>query len=324
MANPIPVAVSSSYLGIAKEATAGTGVTPTNYIPVLNPQDHDIVNYQFDEGLRGSLIKNYGVIAGTTESEFGWDGNVHTDAIGWPLAGILGDVVTTGASAPYTHTIGIKNNGQPKSYTLTDFYGVTQARQYAFQRFTELTLKYNADGLLTYSAKTIGAASTQVSAPTESYSALTAQPGWVVTASIAGASSLLYMSGEVALKRPATAIHVASGAQAPVAVFLGALEVTGKMSLIMPDDNELVRYLTNTQPAVVLSYTTGASSTTEVLTVQMTKCAYTNAQKNYGKDFVVLDVDITGNGNTTDVGATGGYGEVLVTVENALASGTYV
>jgi Phage tail tube protein len=324
MPNPVPVPVSSEYLGIAKEATPLTGVAATNYIPFTNPSPHDVVNYQMDQALRGSMVLNYGAIAGTTESEFGWDGNFHSDAIGWMLAGIMGDVVTSGASAPFTHTMAIKNVGQPTSYSITEFYGVTQARRYTGQKFSEVALKYNADGLLTYSAKTAGAMSTQVSAPTETYSALTAIPGWLATASIAGASSLLVETAELDFKRPVTVIHTSNGAQAPVAVFLGALEFTGKMTVIMPDDTELIRYLTNTQPAVILAYTQGASATTEGLTVTMTNCAYTDGQKNAGKDYQQLDITITGIANTTDVGASGGYGTPKLVLQNALASGTYV
>lgn len=324
MANPVPVAVSAEYLGIAKEATPLTGVASTAYIPYMAPAPHDKVNYQLDQGLRGSMVKNYGAIAGTTDSEFGWDGNVHTDTIGWPLAGIMGDVVTTGGSAPFTTVMGIKNVGQPTSYSLTEFYGVTQARRFAGQKFSEVALKYNADGLFTYSAKTAGAASTQVTAPTESFSGLQAIPGWLASATIAGAASLLVETAEIDLKRPVSPVHTLNGAQGPVAVFLGALEVTGKMTVVMPDDTELVRYLTNTQPTVSITYTKGASATTEVLTVQFTNCAYTDAVKNAGKDYQQLDITITGIANTTDVGATGGYGTPLITLENAIAASTYV
>jgi hypothetical protein len=38
-----------------------------------------------------------------------------------------------------------------------------------------------------------------------------------------------------------------------IQVFLGPLEVTGKITFIMEDDTELTRFLNNTQPAIVLT-----------------------------------------------------------------------
>src|ERR1700738_1279034 len=119
----MPNPTNRSFLGVAKEATKGTGVASTAYIPVktINPFDH--VMYLPDKGLRGSMVETYDEIAGPIYSELDIGGDAFPDTIGWPLAGILPDVATTGASAPFTTTFASKNtgDGQAKAYTLTDY-----------------------------------------------------------------------------------------------------------------------------------------------------------------------------------------------------------
>ena len=125
-----------SYVGIAKETTKGTPVAATDFIPVAKDslKPVDIIDPLYDQGLRGSNVMNYNYIPGRKRSNFDFGGAVFADTIGYALAGIMGDVATVGAAAPYTHTISLKNsltsttNTQPISYTLTDFYAVNVRR----------------------------------------------------------------------------------------------------------------------------------------------------------------------------------------------------
>ena len=117
-----------SYLGIAKEVTKGTPVSATDFIPVmkdsLKPQD--IIDPLYDQGLRGSNVLNYNYVQGRTRSTFDFGGAVFADTIGYALAGMLGEVATTGGSAPYTHEVTLLNSltsgtdTQPISYTMTE------------------------------------------------------------------------------------------------------------------------------------------------------------------------------------------------------------
>ena len=144
-----------SYLGIAKEATKGTAVAPTDFIAVAQSKIKpvDVIDPLYDEGMRGSLVKNYNYIPGRTRSTFDFGGAAFADTIGYPIAGLLGSVATTGASAPFTHTISLKNasttgaDAQPISYTLTDFYAA-ENRQYPACQFSDFSLKFSADGML--------------------------------------------------------------------------------------------------------------------------------------------------------------------------------
>ena len=319
-----------SYLGIAKEVTKGTIVAPTDFIPVakdsLKPQD--IVDPLFDTGLRGSNVLNYAYIQGRTRSTVDFGGAVFADTVGYGIAGLLGSVATTGASAPFTHTISLKNSltsdvdVQPISYTLTDFYAV-DVRSYPGCQFSDFSLKFNADGMLEYDTKTTGWASSTVADPTPSFSAILPTPVWRGTVSIGGSQVSTAMSGNIDMSRPVTPVYGISNTQNPYQVFLGPLEVTGKITFLMETDAELTRFLNNTQPAIVLNWSYGAGATAVQIQATISKGAYTAAMIERGEDFVQVSIDLNGQSTTTDAGSTGGFAPIKWVLQNAKASGTY-
>ena len=319
-----------SYLGIAKEVTKGTVVAPTDFIPVAkdNLKPVDLVDPLYDTGLRGSNVVNYNYIQGRTRSTFDFGGAVFADTIGYSIAGLLGSVATTGASAPYTHTISLENSltsdvdVQPLSYTLTDFYAV-DVRSYPGCQFSDFSLKFNADGMLEYDAKTTGWASTTVSDPTPTFSTVLPTPVWRGTVSIAGASVATAMEGNIDMTRAATPIYGISNTQNPYQIFLGPLEVTGSIKFVMENDSQLLNFLNNSQPAIVLDWAYGSGATQVQISATITKGAYTAAVIERGDDFVSVTIELNGQANTTDAGSTGGYAPIKWVLKNAKASGTY-
>jgi len=319
-----------SYLGIAKEVTKGTIVAPTDFIPVakdsLKPQD--IVDPLYDTGLRGSNVLNYAYIQGRTRATVDFGGAVFADTVGYGIAGLLGSVATTGASAPFTHTISLKNSltsdvdVQPISYTLTDFYAV-DVRSYPGCQFSDFSLKFNADGMLEYDTKTTGWASSTVADPTPSFSTILPTPVWRGTVSIGGASVATAMSGNIDMSRPVTPVYGISNTQNPYQVFLGPLEVTGKITFLMEADTELTRFLNNSQPAIVLNWSYGSGASAVQIQATISKGAYTAAMIERGEDFVQVSIDLNGQSTTTDAGSTGGYAPIKWVLQNAKASGTY-
>jgi hypothetical protein len=319
-----------SYLGIAKEVTKGTPVAPTDFIPVMKDslKPADIIDPLYDTGLRGSNVVNYNYIPGRTRSTLDFSSAVFADTVGYALTGLLGSVATTGSSAPYTHTISLKNSAvaaaddQPISYTLTDFYAAA-VRAYPGCQFSDFSLKFNADGMLEYDAKTTGFLSASASTPTPSFSTVLPTPVWQGTVSIGGAAVATSMTGNIDMKRNVTPVYGIAQTQNPFQVFLGPLETTGKITFIMEDNTELTRYLTNTQPAIVLNWAYGSGATAVQIQATLTKGAYTAAVIERGQDFVQVTVDINAQGNTTDAGSTAGFSNIKWVLQNAKASGTY-
>ena len=319
-----------SYLGIAKEATRGTAVAPTDFIPVMKDalKPVDIVDPLYDTGLRGSNVLNYNYIPGRTRSTVDFGGAVFADTVGYAIAGVLGSVATTGVSAPYTHTISLFNSlasggdVQPISYTLTDFYAV-DVRSYPGCQFSDFSLKFNADGMLEYDAKSTGFQSETVSDPTPTFSTVLPTPVWRGTVSIGGSAVSTAMTGNIDMTRPATPIYGISNTQDPYQVFLGPLEVTGKITFVMDNDSQLLNFLNDSQPALVFNWAYGAGASAVQIQATLTKGAYTTGVIERGEDFVQVTVDINAQSNTTDAGSSGGFSPIKWVLQNAKASGTY-
>jgi hypothetical protein len=318
-----------SFLGIAKEATRSAGAAPTpvaatDFIPVKNITPFDNIKYLTDEGWRSSMVANFGEVQGPIYSEFEFGGDVFPDTIGYSIAGVLGDYAKTGASAPYTHTMSVLNsgNGQATSYTLTDFNSYN-AREFAGAQFGSLEFKFSADGLLEYTAMAQGYGSVTDTTPTASFSTLAPTPVWVGTTTIGGTLSTKLTEGSVSIKRPLTPIFTVDGSQNPYQIFQGAVEVEGNLKLIMEDDTDLTRYLSNTQPSLALDFSQGTGGSLTQLLLTMTKAAFVVAKVDRSKDFVELDVNFKAVANTTDVGASAGYSPIKVTLKNAKSTALY-
>lgn len=319
-----------SFVGIAKEVTKGTAVVPTDFIPVAKDsvKPVDIIDPLYDTGLRGSNLVNYNYLPGRAHSTFDYGGSAFADTIGYSIAGLLGTVATVGASAPYTHTISLKNSqaaaadDQPISYTITDMYSAA-VRAYPGCQFSDFSLKFNADGMLEYDAKTTGWISASAATPTAAFSTILPTQVWKGTVSIGGSPVSNAMTGNIAMKRSVTPVYGISNTQNPFNVFLGPLEVTGSITFIMEDNTELTRYLTDTEPAIVLDWSYGAAAAAVQIQATITKGAYTAAVIERGDDFVKVTATINGMGNTTDAGSTGGQSAIKWVLKNAKAASTY-
>jgi hypothetical protein len=320
----MPKATQLSFLGIAKEVTPGTAVPSTNYIPVTQLTPKDSVTLLEDKGLRGAFVDVYDEIAANISATVDFDGNVHPDTIGFPLAGILGDVVTSGASAPFTHNFAVLNTGtgQPPSYTLNDNY-VAGNRQYAGAKFSELGFKFTDAGLLTYSAKATTFGSATATAPTQSFTTIPPMTGWQGVVQIGGITQAGVIDGEVTIKRAVTIINGIDGSQNPATLWSGPVQVDGKATLVMEDDTQLTNYLTNTRPAIDFNFTSGAGAAAVQLKLHMSKCAISAADVTRGKDYIEIPITWTALANATDIGASNGYSPIKVTIQNAIAAGTY-
>lgn len=321
----MPNPTFQSFVGIAKETVKGTAVAATAFIPVksMTPTDHQ--TYLPDTGMRGSQVSNYGQIASVTWAEYDFAGDVLPDTIGFPVAGILGDVTTVGAAAPYTHAAAVKNSGdgQPTSYTISDYNNIT-TRQMTACQFSDLSFNFTAEGLLEYTAKSVGNITTTTTLPTRSYTTVAPLAAWRGVMTLGGSADLTVLDGSCDIKRPVTAIHTVDGSPNPYRFWAGPVTVSGKLSVVAETEAQLLNYLNNTQPAIDISFQQGAGATSNGLLLHMSKAAYVTGQINRGKDYIAFDITYEAVANTTDIGTSGGYSPIKVTVTSALPASTYV
>ena len=324
----MPIPSNRSYVGIAKEVTRGTAVAPTASIPVTSITAHDEITQLEDTGLRGSMVDFFTAVPGQSWSTWDCSGIAYPDTVGYWLASVLPDVVTTGVG-PFVHTFAPLNTGsaQPKGYSIADYSGLgatSGARYFPGAGVSDLTFKYDAMGMLIYDVKTIAYPSSLVptAAPTKTFGTLLPTAAYIPTITIGGSVITNVQSGDIKISRPLTAIHAATGTVAPYNIFSGKVSVSGSMLVVAEDETELLRYLNSTQPSLDITFGAGSNAAT-ALTFHSTSVVYKPADVVRSKDYAEIQIAWKARGNVTDVGASGGFSAMKVSLTNAMPSGTF-
>jgi Phage tail tube protein len=309
---------------VTSQLTASLG--PTDYIPLTTIEPEDMYIPLDDKGYRGSVADVYNLVQGPAHSEFSIGGDVFADTIGYAVGGILGATDFTGGT-PNTHAFSVKNTSdtQPTSFTLYDYDAAT-TRGYASSRFTNLSFKFNNEGLLTWTAKATGMASGIVATPTPSFSTVAPLAAWIGVVTIGGTVVTTLIDGDFNIARPVNAIQTLDSTQHPYKIWASApVTVDGKLTFVMEDETELLRMINNTQPSLDILFSTGTGASQLAIQFHCTKAAYRTAKINRGQDYVQVDIGFNGLANTTDATAAGtGYSPTKVTIKNSKATGSYI
>lgn len=330
-------ATAKQFVGISKETVQGTPVAMTATIPIdkFDPEDKPV--WLDDKAIRGSMVAQYGRQQGVIKTDFSMSGPVFADTIGFLVGNILGDITTTGASAPFTHAISTLNSGQgqPGSHTFTHFQGPVAsvgARQYPGACLSELTLKWNAESqLFNYDAK--GSAWPSVipgAAPTSAPSTVVPIASWRAQLGIGGpatAGTLVktITDGEITIKRELEVVFTSQLAQSPYIIQRGEVSVAGKLNFVAADESPYLAMINNTQPQMQLVISNGLSAAAQLSAqVDCQLASYTTSKYDAGKAAVMYQVGFDAIANTTNAGTSGGYSPAKVTLINAIAAGTYI
>lgn len=102
---PGPLPVTPTVLGIAKEATPGTPTVATDFIPVTKLTGRRNIAELMDQGWRGSMAEDYGMVQGPWTGEINISGAVFADTIPYFLAALLGLVSTSAAPGAVATTL---------------------------------------------------------------------------------------------------------------------------------------------------------------------------------------------------------------------------
>lgn len=340
MATPVVYPSAKQFIGLAKEVTQGTAVTPiTATIPVAKFDPKAVFTWLDDKTFRGSMTEQAGLIQGVAIEE--WtisDSPAFFDTLPYFVNNILGDITDSGA-APVSHAMSTLNSGtgQPGSLTLVDWQGPPSAsnfaRVYPGACCSELVMKGNAEStMVLWSAKGLAWPSSVIgSPPTAATSADTPQAGWRTLMGLAGPASggtqvKTCREWEITIKRQLKAEYTLQGSQNPYVIFRGTVTVEGKLMFSVPaDESNTVTYLvSNTQPQLQLVTDNGlAAGSQRNLQIDTKKAAWLTSDINRGAEAVGYDVTFKGIDNSTNAGASGGLSPIMVTVLNNTAAATY-
>ena len=320
------LALQKRAVGIAKEVTKGTYAAPTFYLPIQTFTPVDVIDPLPVEYLAGNMAAQQQFIQWVKSSTVDVELDAYADALGWPIGGLLGDLTVTGAAAPYANAFSLLNSGQgqPTSHSVTDSYGATSPRAFTALQWTEVALKFTADGLVTCTAKAVALGSTTESAPTASYTSVLPLAAWNFIATINAVVTLAVTDVTVTITRKDDIIKGPNGTQSPLELFVGTCDVKWDVTALAdPSDEALLLYLNNTQPAMDMAATSGTGATEIGIQVHSSSVAVTTAALTPKGEYLEVVMSGTANATTTDAGASGGKSPVKVTLTSA-TNGGYV
>lgn len=116
-------------LGVAVEATRGTPVTPTYWMPRVTMSFFDRTESAREEQGMGNIADSDSIYVTMRMGEGDIEAQLYDYGLGYILTSLLGATPSSSAGPPYTHTYTLSQTNQPKSLTL---YWQDPDRSYIF------------------------------------------------------------------------------------------------------------------------------------------------------------------------------------------------
>lgn len=325
-------ATSSSYFAFTAEATYGTyraplGGSPNQWCPYKSPAPEDQFKYLDSTGLQGSMVQSYGEVQGVGAAVFQFDMDFFTDSTPGLFKAILGgsDTVASVSASVWSHTFSLLNNSastgnQPSSYSLTDFDGF-DTRGYPACILAGLDLKWQADGLITCTAKWIGNSSSVVATPSSGFSGYLPVPAWEIVTTVGGSPSSHVESGEINIARKTEQPYTGNQNQSPFQNFAGAMDVGFKLTCSAENDTEYNYFRNNTQPTLSWAITDPVNGYTFALNAG--DAAFTTGKPTRQKEYLQWDVSgkLVPNTSNGTSGGGGGSSPFYVVAQNNKSTG---
>jgi hypothetical protein len=219
-------------------------------------------------------------------------------------AGGLAIAHSSGAAVTTTtkHTFKQDPTQALPSYSLT-VYDTTQTLGYAGLKWTDLAIKIDPKGAVSFAPKGLSFAGATQSNATESYSTYPPSIGWTWTTTQNAVASTRGLTLDLTIKRAGEAINSSDGTQGPREIFVGALECDGTYKTIFENQTDLNLFLNYTQQSITATVITPVPFGGQSLAVIMSKSGWTTGKRDLGSNYVQADFNLSGIYNATDGGA---------------------
>lgn len=258
-------------LGIAKEASRGTPVAPTYWIPFAKMSFVDSVETAPEEQGLGNVGDQDSSYVTFQFGSGSIDAQLYDSALGYILMSLLGAAPSTAGSNPYTHTFTLSQTNQAQSLTL---YWSDPDRSYVFPLAVVDSLKVTVTpkGLVEYSVTFKSRKARDFATQTPSFTALGSkflhQHTQIRTAATVGAvsaaSELVVKGLEFTIDRNTINDEVL-GTVDPSDVLSQQLSVEGNLNLNLEDDTYRNLMTAGTYKAMEIKFLNGASSSLQLI-----------------------------------------------------------
>lgn len=136
-------------LGLAIEATRGTPVAPTYWLPFVTMSFFDRTETQREEQGMGNIADSDSIYVTMKMGEGDIESQIYDQGLGYILTSLLGAVPVTSGSGTYTHTFTLSSTNQAKTLSL---YWQDPDRSYMFPMATVESLQITVEpsGIVAY------------------------------------------------------------------------------------------------------------------------------------------------------------------------------
>jgi hypothetical protein len=202
-----------------------------------------------------------------------------------------------------THTFAQSTSARPPFWSIS-VYDTVDYRGWPGCKISELGIKIDPKGMVTFSPKFVGFPEQTVSSFSPTYTAVQPELGWGWTMTNGGGSSTRGLTLDLTAKRATEAIHSSNGLQAPREVFDGALELDGSYKAIYENTTDYNLFLAYTQGITTATLTKAIFFGGESLAITMSQSGWPKGVRALDQNYVQAGFDISAIQNATDAGIT--------------------
>lgn len=271
-------------LGVAIEATRGTPVAPTFWIPWAEMSFFDRVETAREEQGQGKIADSDSMYVTVKMGEGEVNSQLYDKAMGVILTGLVGAAPSTAGSNPYTHTYTLSNTNQHKSLSLY-WKDSDRSDMFPMSMISNYQLSVEPAGLVNHTVGFMSKASRDWSSQTPVYTSLGAK--WLHqhvavklaanVGAIAAASPISVKSLELNINKNTVFDNVV-GTVEPEDILNQQFTVEGSMTLNLESDTYKDLMTGNTYRAMEIKLNGGTSS---ILTFQFPRVDFTEWEPDY-------------------------------------------
>lgn len=279
---------STTWVGCALETVPGTAQpAPDFWVPVIEPRLGPEIAELTDAGFRGQMNDTWDQVQGPKYTIYEFKCLAHVDVLPNLFRSVLGGIDhVSGSSDPYTHTMAVRPNGQPPTYTWFDYDGF-RVRVLRGGQTDRIVFTWVSDGLVEVKVRVFAFPFSVMggTAPNPLISRIPPTTSWDCSTSIDGTLRTNVVEGSLTLNRHVVAIPTL-GQQTPYALFADVLDVLGDTRFLNGNDSELDIYLNNTSVALALNFQNVAVKPWG-FTLNMSRCKASAGAQERGTDGLI-------------------------------------
>lgn len=242
---------------VGLETTHGTIATQFLSVPAEFDAERKQANKVLVENRQGQDV-NFSMVQGRAHQEFSLaDSAIYHDTIGVWLASILGaptKAVAAGETVVWDQTFKLANDPKSLSLKWAQPRTNTQAKQALYGVLDKLSIKFDAEGELTYSGSGFAMAESDIAAPAYAFTNTRPFASWAGAVTLGGSVITTLRKGQIDIVRNRKPYPTISNSQSPTKMSIGARTVAFDLTLEFADTTEYAKFVAGTASDLAISW----------------------------------------------------------------------